>query len=180
MGANLGDPLAQLRAAARMLDTVGDVLTRSSIYATEPIGGPQGQAEYLNAVVTLLPRSSDPATVLDELLAIERRLGRQRSERWGPRLIDLDLLAFGETVIGWGEDGVDADGAGISGTQVGLTLPHPRLAERAFVLVPFCEVTTTASSWQAAWRHPVTGLEPCEMLAALGSTSGVRLTELRW
>ena len=180
MGANLGDPLAQLRAAARMLETIGDVVARSSIYATVPVGGPQGQAEYLNAVVTLTPRTRDPEAVLDALLAIERRLGRQRSERWGPRLIDLDLLAFGDAVVGWGEAGVDARGVGPTDAQVGLTLPHPRMAERAFVLVPLCEVTTTASARQSAWKHPVTGLGPCEMLEALGPTAGVRLTDLRW
>jgi len=157
LGSNLGDPLAQLRRAAEALGALGEVVGRSSLYRTLPVGGPPGQPDYLNAVVALLPDPGlTPETLLKGLLEIEQRQGRERRVRWGARTLDLDLLAWGARVV--------------EGER--LTLPHPRMMERAFVLTPLCEVAP-------AWRHPVTGLGACEALGALLSR-GIVKTDLRW
>jgi 2-amino-4-hydroxy-6-hydroxymethyldihydropteridine diphosphokinase len=123
LGSNLGDRLANLSdAVGRLARTDGVTVTRvSRIYETAPVGPPQ--SDYLNAVAEV--RTSLPARVLLEaLLAIEADLGRVRGERWGPRIIDLDLLTYGR-------DEID---------EPGLTVPHPRMHERAFVLVPLLEL----------------------------------------
>lgn len=129
LGANLGDPTAQLREALRRLDAgAGIGLERvSRPYRSAPWGNPD-QPPFVNAVVavrTVLP----PLALLGRLLEIERALGRERGgERWGPRTIDLDLLLDGERVV-------DAPGCHV---------PHPRLALRAFVLVPLLEIAPAA------------------------------------
>src|SRR5579871_4635707 len=115
LGANLGDRLAAMRAAVGELDRTGAVVARSRVYETEPVG--PAQPRFLNAAV-LVEWHGSPEELLRELLDIEARLGRVRGERWGPRAIDLDLL--------WA-DGVMAEGEE-------LTVPHPRLRERAFAL----------------------------------------------
>ena len=123
LGSNLGDRLANLSdAVARLAKTGGVTVTRvSRIYETAPVGPPQ--PDYLNAVAEV--RTSLPARVLLEaLLAIEADLGRVRGERWGPRIIDLDLLTYGREEI----------------DEPGLAVPHPRMHERTFVLVPLLEL----------------------------------------
>jgi 2-amino-4-hydroxy-6-hydroxymethyldihydropteridine diphosphokinase len=127
LGSNLGDREENMRNAVRALDATPniEVVQVSSIYETEPVGGP-AQPDYLNAVVeinTIL----GPRAIFEALMTIEHALGRNRAtenEHWGPRVIDLDLLTCGDLVIS------DPD----------LEIPHPRLAERAFVLVPFSEI----------------------------------------
>jgi 2-amino-4-hydroxy-6-hydroxymethyldihydropteridine diphosphokinase len=123
LGSNLGDRLGNLGAAAdRLAREPGFTLRKVSLaYESEPIGPPQ--PGYLNAVAqvgTLL----SPRATLSRLRAIEEAMGRMRRERWGSREIDLDLLLFGDKVI----------------DQTGLQVPHPLLAERAFVLEPLCEI----------------------------------------
>ena len=93
----------------------------SSIWETAPVGGPP-QGEYLNAVVAM-PTVLGPRPLLEACLDLERRAGRERRERWGPRLLDLDLLLYSDAVI-------DA---------LGLRVPHPRMHERRFVLAPLAE-----------------------------------------
>jgi 2-amino-4-hydroxy-6-hydroxymethyldihydropteridine diphosphokinase len=132
LGANLGDRLAMMRAAVRQLKHVAAVESTSRVYRTAPVGG-LTQPEFLNAAALVVYRGS-PAALLDALLAIEVRLGRERVERWGPRIIDLDLL--------W------IDGLAVDSTA--LVVPHPRLLERAFALVPLLELVPTA-------RDPRTG-----------------------
>lgn len=146
LGANLGDPLAALRGAARALEGLGEVRARSRIYRTAPVGGPSGQPDYLNAVVALRPDPAfaEPAALLAALLRIEARMGRERRERWAARTLDLDLLASGETV----RDAPDP------------VLPHPRMMERAFVLAPLLDVAPT-------WRDPRRGVRADAALAAL-------------
>lgn len=126
LGSNLGDRAGALRGAVRALDSVAGlrVVAASSCYETEPVGGPH-QADYLNAVVEV-ETSLDPRALLDACHAIEDALGRDRSAevRWGPRAIDLDLLVVGDLTV----------------DEPGLQVPHPRLRERAFVLVPLAEV----------------------------------------
>jgi 2-amino-4-hydroxy-6-hydroxymethyldihydropteridine diphosphokinase len=123
LGSNLGDRLENLRAAVALLGERGPRVTRSSrVYATDPVGGPE-QPEYLNAVVEVEAPGS-ARDLLDTCLAIERHMGRERGERWGPRVIDLDVLTFGDEEI----------------DEQDLQVPHPRMHERAFVLVPLFEL----------------------------------------
>ncbi|MDF1523332.1 MAG: 2-amino-4-hydroxy-6-hydroxymethyldihydropteridine diphosphokinase [Trueperaceae bacterium] len=137
LGANLGDPVATLGAAVGALATLGCVDAASRPWATDPVGGPPGQPPYLNAVVRWHPAPpwATPERSLAALLAIEAGLGRRRRERWGPRLIDLDLLDG----RGWRRPPRRAPTAD-------LTLPHPRAGGRAFVLVPWAEI---APDWPA-------------------------------
>lgn len=121
LGANLGDPPATLDAALSALDALESnrVVAVSPAYRTAPWGMPD-QPDFLNAVAKL-ETAQAPQALLAALLDIETRLGRKRDTgRWGPRVIDLDLLVFGDCVI----------------DEPDLKLPHPYLAERAFVLVP--------------------------------------------
>jgi 2-amino-4-hydroxy-6-hydroxymethyldihydropteridine diphosphokinase len=126
LGANVGDRLAYLRAALAELRRVVSVEAVSRVYETPPVGGPP-QGDFLNAAVRAL-FDGEPQALLDALLRIEAKLGRVRAERNGPRVIDLDVL--------W-----------IEGTTVrtdALEVPHPRLKERAFALVPMLEVAPGA------------------------------------
>ena len=158
LGSNLGDPLDHMRRGAEAVAGLATVCRMSSMYRTLPVGGPSGQPAFLNAVALLRPspRWADADALLAGLLAIERAQGRVRRERWGPRTLDLDLLALDDAVV----------------TSPQLTLPHPRMMERAFVLAPLCELVPE-------WRHPVTGEGACEALARVGG-SGVRRTRLSW
>ena len=125
LGANLDDPPAQIRAALSALEALpGTRVLRASRLYRSPAWGPVAQPDYVNAACELeTVLSADE--LLAQLLAIERALGRDRSvARYGPRRIDLDLLADGESTL-------DAPG---------LRIPHPHLAERAFVLVPLAEI----------------------------------------
>jgi 2-amino-4-hydroxy-6-hydroxymethyldihydropteridine diphosphokinase len=124
LGANLGDREATLRHAVALLDAEAAiaVLAVSSLRETEPVGV-VGQPPFLNGAA-LLDTPLAPRGLLDRLLAVERRLGRVRAERWGPRTVDLDLLLYGDAVL----------------DEPGLTVPHPRLHERAFALEPLVEL----------------------------------------
>lgn len=149
LGSNLGDRLAHLKGAVNTIKGEPEVtaLSLSSFYETAPIGGPE-QADFVNAVVvvdtTLTPR---------QLLALAHRCeanaGRERTERWGPRTLDVDVLAYGDVI----DDAPD------------LTLPHPRAVERAFVLIPWEEVDPTF----------VIAGRPIEDWVAAVDRSGVRL-----
>ena len=122
LGANIGNPQEQLDLAVAMLCESTDVTAISSYYSTKPVGGPE-QPDYLNAVCLL--ESDLPALDLLSLLhGIEKSLGRERNERWGPRTIDLDLIQYGSLLSSADE----------------LQLPHPRAHERRFVLEPWHEI----------------------------------------
>ncbi len=148
LGGNLGDRRAFLDQALEALGrTPGVRVVRVSRYwETAPVGGPAGQGAYLNAAACL---EVDLATheLLRVLLAIEQQLGRVRQERYGPRTIDLDLLLHGDRVI---------DELG----ELGLTVPHARMHERAFMLGPLVEIAPTVT-------HPVLKRTAVELLAAL-------------
>ena len=124
LGGNLGDPAASMAAALRMLDADADtrVTAVSSLYRTPP-WGKLDQPDFLNAAAELSTRLA-PRALLDLCLDAERKLKRVREERWGPRLIDIDILVFGDRVI----------------HETGLEVPHPRMLERAFVLAPLAEI----------------------------------------
>jgi 2-amino-4-hydroxy-6-hydroxymethyldihydropteridine diphosphokinase len=119
VGANLGDRERTIRAAIAALPGVAAV---SSLRETEPVGVAD-QPRFLNGAVAL-DTAMTARELLDCLLAIERALGRERRERWGPRTIDLDLLLYGEEAL----------------DEPGLTVPHPRLHERRFALAPLAEL----------------------------------------
>ena len=122
LGANLGDRAATLRAAvAELAATPGITVTACSpVVSTRAVGGPQGSPDYLNAVVELAV-DLDPEELLCACQDVERRHGRERVVRWGPRTLDVDVVCF----------------EGVRRTDPHLTLPHPRAHERAFVLVPW-------------------------------------------
>ena len=126
LGANLEEPRKAIELAIELLKQSTDVTAISSLYETAPVGGPQ-QDNYINAVVIL--ESELPAADLLALLhGIEKSMGRVRQERWGPRVIDLDLIQYG-TLLSKSEE---------------LTLPHPRAHERRFVLEPWHEIDPEA------------------------------------
>jgi 2-amino-4-hydroxy-6-hydroxymethyldihydropteridine diphosphokinase len=120
IGTNLGDRAAQLDFAVRSLDELPTtrVAALSPIFETDPVGPPP-QGTYLNAVVRLATALA-PRALLDALLAIERAAGRERGARNAARSLDLDLLLYGDCIV----------------EEPGLSVPHPRLAERAFILEP--------------------------------------------
>lgn len=125
LGSNLGDREDHLRRALADLAERGDIrlLRCSSFHETEPVGGPPGQGRYLNAVAAI-ETTLAPRALLDRLLAVEQLHGRARGERNGPRTLDLDLLLYGDEHI----------------DEPGLTVPHPRMCDRDFVLLPLAEV----------------------------------------
>jgi len=126
LGANIGDPKENLDLAIALLRQATDVHLVSSYYTTTPVGGPE-QADYLNAVCII--DSELPAMDLLSLLhGIEKSLGRERIEHWGPRTIDLDLIQYG----------------GLLSKADELQLPHPRAHERRFVLQPWFEIDPDA------------------------------------
>lgn len=126
LGANIGNPQEQMDIAIALLQEALDVKAISSIYTTAPVGGPE-QPDYLNAVC--IAESELPATDLLALLhGIEKALGRERIEHWGPRTIDLDLIQYGSILSSADE----------------LMLPHPRAYERRFVLEPWHEIEPDA------------------------------------
>jgi 2-amino-4-hydroxy-6-hydroxymethyldihydropteridine diphosphokinase len=131
LGSNLGDSHQILEAALKTLAHHSDITVEalSSYYQTAPVGPPQ--PDYLN-ICAVLRTSLSAQTLLTELLEIEKQFGRVRRERWGPRLLDLDLLLYDDQVI----------------NQPNLQVPHPRMHERAFVLVPLSEIAPD-------WVHPV-------------------------
>jgi 2-amino-4-hydroxy-6-hydroxymethyldihydropteridine diphosphokinase len=125
LGSNLGDRAEILRRAVAELGALGEAVAISALYETDPVGPPQ--PPYLNAAVRLLTPLDLPG-LLDQLLAIERRAGRERRERWGARILDLDIL--------WASIGVFESET--------LKVPHPRLNERAFALLPLLDVAPDA------------------------------------
>jgi 2-amino-4-hydroxy-6-hydroxymethyldihydropteridine diphosphokinase len=116
----------------------------SSVWETEAWPPGSGQPDYYNAVVELDAEGRTPQQLYDALAAIERKFGRERREKWAPRTLDLDILAM----------------EGLEGTFGEITLPHPHMHERAFVLAPLSEIAPH-------WRHPRSGRTTAELLAAI-------------
>ncbi|MBE9226479.1 2-amino-4-hydroxy-6-hydroxymethyldihydropteridine diphosphokinase [Phormidium sp. LEGE 05292] len=152
LGSNLGDSRAILESSLKILDqTPGISLEiQSSWYRTEPVGPPQ--PDYLNGCA-LLKVEMSPPELLETLLAIEAKFGRVRQERWGPRILDLDLLLFDNLIL----------------ETPKLTLPHPCMRERAFVLVPLAEIAPN-------WIDPISGKAIAQLVQAV-DCSGVTKIE---
>lgn len=127
IGSNVGDGMAHLAAAVAGLRTLGENVVVSPYYSTAPVGGPD-QERYLNAVVTVVTEEA-PSAILERIHSIERERGRLRRERFGPRTLDIDLLLYGDLTI----------------DEPGLQVPHPRMAERRFVLQPLLDIWPDAS-----------------------------------
>ncbi len=123
LGSNLGDRRALLADAVAGLRRGGDVVAVSPLYETEPVGGPDGQGPYLNLVVEL-DTADPPRRLLERCRELEASAGRVRAERWGPRTLDADVLYV---------EGEEVD-------EEDLTVPHPRMWERRFVLAPLADL----------------------------------------
>jgi 2-amino-4-hydroxy-6-hydroxymethyldihydropteridine diphosphokinase len=148
LGANLGDPMDQLARAVELLGAHLRVERVSSVYRTEPVGHAE-QPDFLNLVVA--GRTAlEPTQLLAAAQGVEGVLGRRRSFRNAPRIIDVDLLAYGDRVM----------------RTLALTLPHPRLHLRGFVLHPLAEVAPE-------WRHPVLRRTARELLSAAAALERV-------
>jgi 2-amino-4-hydroxy-6-hydroxymethyldihydropteridine diphosphokinase len=145
LGSNLGDRRATLEGAIAALARTSGVHVQkvSSFHETEPVGGPPGQGKYLNAAA-VIETDLDAHGLLRVLEGIEAQFGRVRSVRWGERTLDLDLLLFGDEII----------------STLELTVPHPRLRVRRFVLEPLAEVAPEAVD-------PVAKRTIADLLAAL-------------
>jgi len=130
LGSNLGDRAANLREAIQKLANMGEVVQVSSLYETEPVEL-TAQPWFLNCAVKL-DTEKMPRQLISAILGLEQSMGRQRKQKKGPRIIDIDILLFGSSVI----------------EIPSLTIPHPKLHERRFVLEPLAEVAPDA-------RHPV-------------------------
>ncbi len=158
LGSNVGDRAENIKAAVVALDR-HDQLTveaNSRYFETEPIGGPRDQPGFLNSAARLTT-SLTPLALLAVLQAIEQRVGRRKDVHWGPRLLDLDLLLYGERQI------VESAGATASDTPR-LIVPHPRMSFRRFVLEPASEVA-------GSMCHPIIGRTVFELLDHLNTTS---------
>ncbi len=149
MGTNLGDREAELKYAVGRLTEGFEFVAASSVYETAPVGF-LDQPDFLNQVV-VIDTDLEPDEVLSALLGIEQEMGRKRVVKWGPRVIDLDLLFYDDLVY----------------ESVDLLIPHPRIAERRFVLEPLAELFPD-------FVHPVLGKSVFELLKELTDNSIVR------
>jgi len=140
LGSNLGDRVAYLRFG---LERLSNVVAQSQVFETDPVGGPDNQGPYLN-MVAVIDTDLDPYAMLRRLLQIEAEAHRVRIERWGPRTLDLDLLFYDDVTINSEE----------------LIVPHPRFAERRFVLEPLSEVAPEHCPSQWRNRLPAYGVYP--------------------
>jgi len=149
LGSNIGDRGANLRAALARLEKMGSVRAVSSFYETKPVDVPD-QPWFLNCVAAV-ETSKTPRELLQATLSIEAEMGRLHLRDKGPRIIDIDLLLYGDRVV----------------DEPGLKVPHPAMHRRRFVLEPLAEIAPEA-------RHPVLKKTASELLAALGDDQIVR------
>jgi len=152
LGGNVGDPIATVRAAIEALSRLPDtcLLRASRLYRT-PAWGLPDQADFINAVA-LLETSLAPRALLEHLLGIERAFGRERRERWGPRILDLDLLLHGDSLV----------------DEPGLHVPHPHLHERAFALLPLLDVSPDVAIPRHGLARDALSALACEGIEVVG------------
>ena len=149
LGSNVGDRAANLRTAIKRVSSLGDVMAVSSFYETEPVEF-AAQPWFLNCAVEV-DTEKMPKQLLAGILDIEREMGRRRVQKKGPRTLDIDILLFGNSII----------------QTKGLTIPHPAMHERRFVLEPLAEIAPEA-------RHPVIKRTVRELRDALPPGQAVR------
>ncbi|MEA1903660.1 MAG: 2-amino-4-hydroxy-6-hydroxymethyldihydropteridine diphosphokinase [Actinomycetota bacterium] len=154
VGSNLGDRIQHLRFARSQMGGLGDVHAVSGLYETAPVGGPD-QDPYLNAVF-VLDSALQPSELLESLHAVEAEAGRERKTKWGPRTLDLDIVSMDPGEI----------------ATEHLVVPHPRAAEREFVLRPLCDVWPSATVGE--------DLEARRALDRLTEDQGVDLLAASW
>lgn len=152
MGSNLGPARGNFERALRSISEFSTVLAVSSLYESDPVGL-VGQPKFANAVAKTRTGLS-PFGLLDRLKAVEREMGRKKTARWGPRVIDLDIVFYGDLVM-------ESDS---------LVIPHPRAHERRFVLEPLLEIEPAA-------RHPGTGASLRDILSGFGNSQAVSRME---
>jgi 2-amino-4-hydroxy-6-hydroxymethyldihydropteridine diphosphokinase len=126
LGANLGDPASNVELAVTLLSQASELLLCSTLYVTKPVGGPP-QPDFINAVC-IIESELPPLDLLSVLQGIEKSMGRVHVEKWGPRVIDCDLISYGK----------------IEMNEESLVLPHPFAHERRFVLEPWLEIDSEA------------------------------------
>jgi len=158
LGGNLGEPRQTFRDAVKQIQQHPQIqlVATSSLYQTPAIGGPPGQPDYLNAVLELTTALS-PQELLDFCQQIEDAAGRTREVRWAARTLDIDLLLYAQQTQ----------------TTATLKLPHPRLHERHFVLLPLVELA-------ADFEHPKLRKSAAELLAALPPAEEISRLEKEW
>ncbi|PLX84280.1 MAG: 2-amino-4-hydroxy-6-hydroxymethyldihydropteridine diphosphokinase [Desulfuromonas sp.] len=158
LGSNLGERRESLRGARTALAGHPElhVAAWSNLYETAPVGGPEGQGPYLNAVLAV-ETSLTPGALLTFCLEVEKSFGRQRRQPWGPRTLDIDLLLYG----------------GETRCEPHLILPHPRLHLRRFVLAPLCDLAPEVV-------HPLLGETVRDLLTQLPAGEEVRRLADQW
>ena len=156
IGSNMNDPVNQcLKAVVRLSETSGiKHLRSSSLYKTEPVGSVE-QMWFINTVAEIRVKLT-PYELFNALQSVEKEMGRLRNEKWGPRIIDLDILLFGQEVV----------------QQEDLIVPHPELHKRRFVLVPLCEIASYVI-------HPSFGVSIRGLMERLEDKSIVHLYEMQ-
>ena len=148
LGSNLGDRAGNLRKAVHRLSELGAVTAVSSLYETEPVEVERMQPWFLNCMVAV-ETGLMPKQFLSRTLAIEQELGRRRSDSKGPRTLDIDIVLFGNAIV----------------DSPGLTIPHPAMHRRRFVLEPLVEIAPDV-------RHPILKRTARELLNDLPATAG--------
>jgi len=144
LGSNLGNKRENIIRAIDRIDAYGEICVKekSGFYETAPVGGPP-QPEYVNCVIGL-ETEIEPQALLKEFKKIETELGRKPGVRWGPRVVDIDILLYGDRIV----------------NGHNLKIPHERMHERVFVLEPLCEISPDI-------KHPVSGISISELLEKL-------------
>jgi 2-amino-4-hydroxy-6-hydroxymethyldihydropteridine diphosphokinase len=157
LGSNLGDKKRNLNRVLKEIENLKmvKVLKTSSIYETEPVGL-KDQSWFLNAVIKIKTKLP-PLSLLYLLQGIERKLGRGKGKRWGPRKVDLDILLYDNAIL----------------KDEKLTLPHPQMHKRRFVLIPLIELGSR-------WKHPALHLTPKMLLQKIKTGQQVKLSEVKW